>query len=365
MSDSVQLSIACVMLGTGPGGLEQSMVDYCEALLLEGHQVRAVIHPRAAKRNALERLPLAELWALKALNEFDPIAAARLERWLRRASVALVLSIGRRASVLTRRARRRLHHLPQVAVTPNYSLAPLVGLDHVIATTENLRHALIAAGQPAERISVLPNLVRVPAELGPRLPDPAAAPVIGALGRFVPKKGFAVLVEALALLRARGARFAARIGGSGPETSRLRTLIAHHRLDDCVRLLDWVEDRRAFFAALDVFCVPSLEEPFGIVVLEGLAHGVPTIVTDAAGPREIVTDGADGLIVPRGDPRALAAALATALADPDLRRELARAGRETARRRYDLPVVATRLSAVLHDVVRARSSCKPGPSVQF
>ena len=96
--------------------------------------------------------------------------------------------------------------------------------------------------------------------------------------------------------------------------------------------------------------MPALHEPFGIVVLEGLAHGRPTVLTDAEGPREIITDGRDGLIVPRGQPERLAAALARLLDQPNLRRQLATAGLDLVRERYALPVVARRISSVLRAV---------------
>ena len=83
------------------------------------------------------------------------------------------------------------------------------------------------------------------------------------------------------------------------------------------------------------------------MVLEAMAHARALVATAAAGPREIVSHGVDGLLVPPGDPPALAAALAALLDDPSLRARLARAGRETARARYDLPVVARQISAVL------------------
>jgi glycosyltransferase involved in cell wall biosynthesis len=337
------------MLAPGLGGLEQSLVDYCEALLLEGHPVEAVVHPRWADLPALARLPLAAITPLTTLNEWDPFAVHRLRRRLRAAPPAVVLTIGRRASVLTRRARRRLPPLPQVGVTPNYSLAPLIGLDHVIATTRDLRQAAIAAGQPAARVSVVPNRVRLPADTVPAA-EPSAAPVIGALGRMIERKGFADLLAAAALLAARGRAFEVRLGGSGPAEAALRALADRLALGDRVRFLGWVEDKPAFFGALDVFCVPSRMEPFGIVVLEGMAHGRAVVASTAAGPREILRDGIDGLLVPPAAPPALADALGALLDDPERRAALARAGRETVRARFDLPVVATTISAVLTQV---------------
>jgi glycosyltransferase involved in cell wall biosynthesis len=334
------------MLAPGLGGLEQSLVDYCEALLVEGHPVEAVVHPRSAGLPALARLPLTAITPLANLNEWDPLAVRRLRERLRAAPPRVVLTIGRRASTLARRARRRLRSLPQVGVTPNYTLKPLIGLDHVIATTEDLRRALLAAGQPAERISVVPNLVRMPPEAPCPRTDPAA-PVIGALGRLIARKGFADLLEAAALLAARGCRFELHLGGSGPEEAALRAQVERLKLAPRVRFLGWIEDKRGFFETLDLLCVPSREEPFGIVVLEGLAHGRPVVATAAAGPREIIRDGIDGLLVPPASPPELAAALAGLLEDPERRAALARAGRATVSQRFALPVVAKLISATL------------------
>jgi glycosyltransferase involved in cell wall biosynthesis len=339
------------MLAPGLGGLEQSLLDYCEALALEGHPVEAVVHPRWAALPALERLPLTAITPLGNLSQWDPLAVRRLRRRLRTAPPAAVLTIGRRAATLVRRARRRLPPLLQVGVTPNYRLQPLIGLDHVIATTADLRRALLAAGQPAARISVVPNLVRMPPALACAASDPAAPPVIGALGRLIERKGFADLLEAAALLVARGHEFELRIGGSGRAEAALRVKADRLGLTPRVRFLGWVADKRAFFEPLDLFCVPSREEPFGIVVLEAMAYGRAMVASAASGPREIISDGVDGLLVPPASPAALADALATLLKDPARRQALARAARATVRARFDLPVVAKLISATIERVV--------------
>ena len=223
-TDPAPPAVACIMLSAGRGGLEQSLLDYCEALLLERHPVHALTHPRAAIRPALQRLPLREPRDAAQRQRMGPARGPQAARLAGERAPAVALTIGRRASALTRRARRRLPALPQVGVTPNYSVRPLIGLDHVLATTSDLRQALLAAGQPAERITLVPNLVRLPPVVAPPAAAPDAPPVIGALGRFVAKKGFADLLEALGILAARGYRFEARIGGSGPEERNLKAL---------------------------------------------------------------------------------------------------------------------------------------------
>jgi glycosyltransferase involved in cell wall biosynthesis len=350
------------MLSAGQGGLEQSLLDYSEALVRQGHPVLAIVHPDWPDMEALRRLPV-EIATCRTLGDWDPFASWRLRRILRARAPALVLTIGRRPSRLVRKALRRLPQIAHVAKTPNYSLAHLIGLDHVLATTRDIRRALIAAGQPEARITVIPNMIRLPPGPPPLLESGARPPVIGTLGRFVDKKGFADLIEALALLRDQGLPFSATIGGSGPQEPALRAQIERLGLSARVSLPGWIVDKAAFFAAIDVFCVPSRHEPFGIVVLEGMAYGRPSVVCDAEGPREIVTDGVDGLIAPRNDPAALAAALARLLGDPALRQRLAQVARETVRTRFEQSVIGARLSAVLQGVAERRAAGEEGASL--
>jgi glycosyltransferase involved in cell wall biosynthesis len=357
--DPCSVPVTCVMLSAGRGGLERSLLDDAAALLEAGHPVSAVVHPDWQERPSLGLLGI-ESVKLRSLSEWDPLAALRLSRTLRNEKPAVVLSIGRRAGKLCRRALWLRSRIGQIARAHNYGVNHLIGLDYVVAPTEDLRLAVLAAGQPAQRTSVIPCLVRVPADSAPRAPDPARQPVIGLMGRFVPKKGFADAIEALARLRRSGHAFEVRIGGNGPGEAELRALIGERGLADRVRLLGWIEDRRAFLRELDILCVPSLHEPFGIVVPEGMAHAVALVATDAEGPREILSHGKDGLLVPRGDPERLAGALASLIEHPERRLELARAGLETARRRFDLPAVAPKLSALVCEVARRRAEAAIG-----
>jgi glycosyltransferase involved in cell wall biosynthesis len=338
------------MLSAGGGGLEQSLIDYCEALLMAGHPVTAVCHPDWPGRNSLDSLG-AVRENCRSLGDWDPFAVARIRHILRRSDVALVFTIGRRATALTRRALGAPRPVPQASKTPNYRIDTSLGLDLVIATTSDLACALRAAGQSPERITIIPNMVRVPEDMTVAPARGTERPVIGALGRFVTKKGFLPFIDALALLERQGVPFSCRLAGDGEQARAVRTRIAEHNLGDRVELPGWIDDKRAFFAGIDLFCVPSLHEPFGIVVIEGFAHGLATVVTDAEGPREIVTSGTDGLLVPRNDPAALAIALRRLIEDPALRFELATNALAKARATYDLPVVGATVSKAFTEAV--------------
>jgi glycosyltransferase involved in cell wall biosynthesis len=88
--------------------------------------------------------------------------------------------------------------------------------------------------------------------------------------------------------------------------------------------------------AMDVFAMPSIWEGFGLVLLEAMAAGRPIVASRVATIPEVVLDGETGLLVPAGDPLALADALARLAADPDLASQFGEAGRERVRRQFSI-----------------------------
>jgi phosphatidylinositol alpha-mannosyltransferase len=103
----------------------------------------------------------------------------------------------------------------------------------------------------------------------------------------------------------------------------------------------------------DVLCAPSLGgESFGMVLTEAFAHGTPVVASDIAGYRDVLRDGIDGVLVPRGDATAVAAALRDLALDPDRRRKLGAAARERAER-YAWPRVAADVVSIYEDAMRA------------
>jgi glycosyltransferase involved in cell wall biosynthesis len=335
------------MLARKFGGMPHAFVGYCEALRSEGHRVTAVIRRGAEVTPALERLGI-PVDRLGSTGTRHPWAQWKCRRILRHRRPSVVFAHGKRAVEMFLRAGRG-SRIPIVARTPNYNIEHLIGLDHVLSTTSALRQAVIAAGQPEDRVSVVPNFVRVPRNAVPAK-NHDAAPVIGGLGRFVERKGFATFIEALALLRQRGHAFRALLGGGGPLGQELRALSRRLGLEGTLSFTGWVDDKKAFYNRLTALCVPSLEEAFGIVLIEGFAHGVPTVVTATPGPLEIARDAETALIVAPADAEATAAALARLLEDPDLRRRLATAALAHVRAEYDLPVVARRVSEIFRRI---------------
>jgi glycosyltransferase involved in cell wall biosynthesis len=169
----------------------------------------------------------------------------------------------------------------------------------------------------------------------PALGDlPTDVPVIGIVGRLQPWKGQDRLLQAQALLRERGIPTHTLIVGGdahglSPGYARsLPSLVERLGLSGTVTMTGQVADAGPYIERMDILVNASEAEPFGIVLLEAMARGVAVVAVDSGGPREIVEHGRSGVLAASGDPGALARALESLLASPDLRHAIARAGHE-------------------------------------
>jgi len=172
-------------------------------------------------------------------------------------------------------------------------------------------------------------------------------------GRLVPHKGVDVILEALAQLPPDVVLVVIGAGPRLPSLVRLaRRLGVNERVRFCPAVSD--EDLPRFLALGDVFVFPSQNrlEGFGLAVAEAMAVGLPVVVADMPGVREVIESGREGLLAEPLIASDLAEKIRTILDDPGLGRRMGRAGRDRAEARYALPVVARSLVS-LYEGLRA------------
>lgn len=230
---------------------------------------------------------------------------------------------------------------------------------------------VVAAGSPlpahsAERASSGTELVADgPAAAGgrPPLSLPAGVPVVGLVGRLQPWKGQDRLLRAQALLRERGREIhtvivgGAAYGFSTAYAASLPALITNLGLDGAVTMTDQVPDAGPYVECMDVLVNASDPEPFGIVLLEGMAREVAVLAVDSGGPSEFIEHGHTGILARSGEPAALADALEELLAlAPERRVAIARAGRERYLRDFTDAAMCTRFFDRLETVVGGSNS---------
>src|SRR5439155_1177000 len=154
-------------------------------------------------------------------------------------------------------------------------------------------------------------------------------PTVLCVARMYPRKRLDVLLRAGARLRGRIPGVRVRIVGDGPESARLRALSADLGLEETVTFLGEIS-RSALaveYVGADCFCLPTVQEGFGLVFAEAMAAGLPIVACRTAAVPEVVEDGRTGLLVSPNDPEELARAMERVLANAEVRAELGAAGR--------------------------------------
>jgi glycosyltransferase involved in cell wall biosynthesis len=178
-----------------------------------------------------------------------------------------------------------------------------------------------------------------------RLGLPADVPVIGNVANLTPKKDHATLLDAVVRLRPAHPDLVVLLIGTGPLESDLRERVAQLGIEGNVRFLGMRDDVLDLLSGLDVFVLSSRYEGLPISMLEAMAAEVACVLTRVGGIAEAVADGREGLLVPAGDPEALARALGQALVDPALRRRLGTAARERVQREFSIDRAVRTLEA--------------------
>lgn len=202
--------------------------------------------------------------------------------------------------------------------------------DVVVAVSELLARQLRAELRvPADRLTVIANGVDTDAyrphadtgKLRAELGISADTPIIGSIGRLEPIKGYDVMVEAFAALRAKGLDRGAVlvVGGEGSQRAALERLAQERGVADGVRLLGWRDDVLDMQSAFSLFTMSSRSEGTSISLLEAMSAGLAPIVTDVGGNAAVLGDALRHRLVPSEDPAALAEAWSALLADPTLR----------------------------------------------
>ncbi len=336
------------------GGGERHFVDLCRGLKAQGHEVFAALRPTNVWQGRLSFLPPENIFHVSIRNSFGILSATRMAAFAREndidvihahvardyipASIACKLS-GKTRFVLTRHVLFPLKPFNRFALT---------NLSKAIAVSPGVEAALQRIF-PRQKIAVVMNGIDAAATSDEERPGlsrefrslhgiPEDADLIGTVGELIPLKGHQDFVLAANEVAKRFAAARFVIVGQDHSIDRkfrreLKRMVSVFGLDDRFLWLDWVEDTRPLFAALDIFVSASHSESFGMAILEAMASGTPVIATETDGARELVPDAAR---VPIGDPVALADSISRLLAGPEDRRSYASESMQLVRAKFSI-----------------------------
>lgn len=336
----------------GPGGAQTSLIDLVEA---RPDDIEPIVWSLTGRVLPGPRERLAKAGVAHEAFGVGPASLrglARLRRRLAEARPQVVhahlefsctfgvaaISLGAAAPLVVVQLVNDLYSRPPWARVAGRVLAGRVA--GYVAVSPGVRRSTARAyGGRARNITVIPPGIdlgrfdrgRADPEVTIRLRQ-GASRVVGTVGRLVAQKAPDVLLDAAPRLLAEDPGTRILIVGDGPLRPSLERRARRLGIAQAVTFAGHQADVVPAYAAMDVFVLPSRYEGFGIVLLEAMALGVPVVGTRVVGIEDAVLDGVTGLLVPPGDPEALASAVRRLLADCDLRQRLrAEAFRQVAR----------------------------------
>jgi glycogen(starch) synthase len=181
--------------------------------------------------------------------------------------------------------------------------------------------------------------------------------LVFSVGRMVHEKGFHVLVSAAAEVLKAHPEVKFVVAGKGEKLEDLRNRVWDLGIEENVMFTGYVDEdtKNRLYLVSDLAVFPSLYEPFGIVALEAMAAGCPVVVSNVGGLGEIVTDGVHGLVVPPGDPSALASAIVRVVENPALAKRWSENARRLVEESYDWLAIARKTLDVYRRVANERA----------
>lgn len=324
------------MAGAPHGGAEAFFERLAPALQRTGIDQRILIRANP-KRAALLKAAGIDVVELPFGGALDLITRWRFAQEVKGFKPDIVLSWMNRASKFVPKGP----HVQVGRLGGYYDLKYYRNCDHLIGNTPHIRDWIVGQGWPTDRAHYVPNFVAdsvaKPVSRA-TLDTPPGAPLIIAMGRLHPNKGFDALLNAIEQVH----DCYLWIAGEGPLRAELEAQAAHLGIRPRVRFLGWRDDVAALYASGDIFVCPSRHEPLGNVVIEAWAAAKPVIACAAQGPSQLIGDEATGLLTPVDDVTALAAAIRRLLAEPDTARSLAAAGRKAYEDRFTEAAVVAR-----------------------
>ena len=171
-------------------------------------------------------------------------------------------------------------------------------------------------------------------------------PVIGTAGRMVTEKGQLYLIDALPHLLLRWPQLRCLFIGTGPLLDELKSRAAALGLAETCIFPGVRMDIAHIYNMMDIFVLPSLREPFGLVLLEAMASCVPVLATASGGPVDFIRSGVNGVLVPPADPIKLAAQIDSFLSDPVRSKTVAQAGYDTVKMGYGIKETVLKICKV-------------------
>lgn len=299
------MKIAHIILTSQNGGAEEVFINYIEACEKLGHENLVIIKNDAPYFERLKNIKCEIKKTKNIFGYYDFLAICNIKKFLKIFDADIVFCHIGKSSALTRKAIAKIKNkkIKQISVNHSDNVKRSIGSDIVISVNKKIRQKTIELGQKSDKSFVISNAIEVGefVEFNNEIDfSKKEKIVIGLIGRFDRTKGFDYVIKSLKLLNNKSdKKFILKIAGDGYFKNELEELVKSEKIEDDIQFCGWIKDKNQFFSDVDIFCLPSLNETFGIVVLEAMKYKKPIIATNCDGPMEILENEIDGLIIDR------------------------------------------------------------------
>ncbi len=206
-------------------------------------------------------------------------------------------------------------------------------------------------GQAENRSFVMPNFIEYDQELQKEFNyndfSFNSKIRIGTMGRLAKEKGLEYLIKTIKILKDQNHSVELIIAGDGELKQELENLTKSLNLDEEVKFIGWTNNKEKFFSSIDIFCLSSLEETFGIVLLEAMKYGKPIISSNCDGPKIIIKNEVSGILVDKKSPEQIAAAILKLKNNPELVFDLVTNAKENLLKNYSLKIAQEKFASVI------------------
>lgn len=306
------------MLSRDLGGIQKAFVNYSNMLTNAGNEVLNITSENSQITQEYKNSDQVE--QIKNLCQWDVYSIFQLRKIFKKFNPDCIIAHTNRAIKFSHYASLNTGY-KLIAAAHNYNYKWFKKCNYVFSITQHLADFLQTKKIPQDRIYIVGNSLEITRSF--QVKDFSKVITLGTLSRLVPQKGLDIFLQSILLLQQRGGDFNVVIGGDGQQRIELEKLVQKLSLRN-VEFIGWVKDKDQFFDKIDIFCLPSLIEPFGIVTLEAMMHSTPIIATKSAGPSQNISDGFSGLLCKLGDAQDMAEKIWLLSRKPDLAKTLAR-----------------------------------------
>ncbi|MDA0902175.1 MAG: glycosyltransferase [Proteobacteria bacterium] len=276
------------------GGMENVFMDYARIINKSKHQLFCLTSSNFPQNYILDQEQITRI-TLNIKGHFDIVAAIKLFLLIKKHKPALIIAHNGRAFAALNLAKKLFPiNTPILAISHGGNPKRLLKFDYVASVAKHITDNIINKGFKGKAVTIY-NGIKIAQFTKRRTANKAFT--FGMMSRLSPEKNIEIALKAFAkFIQQTNQNSQLIIAGEGKEKENLVELSKALNITDKVQFVGWTNDLGAFFNEIDVFIQSSLNEPFGLTILEGFNHYTPVIAANVCGPKEIIKNGTSGFL---------------------------------------------------------------------